>query len=91
MIRNVLPATILLLILMLISIFPIRGANARPPELSQIRLGIGHSGIMLATADDLPPDIAAKIPANVEPATVLGGERFPVNVRLIINGETVVE
>ena len=55
-VRYMLPG---LLLLIVISILPNLGANALPPEAAQIRLAIGHSGLMLASTDDLPPDIAA--------------------------------
>jgi len=86
------PGVALLLVMLVISaILPFQNAGARPPAEAQIRLGISHSGHMLASAKDLPPDIAAKIPKNVDPATVLGSERFPVQVKLLVDGEPVLE
>ncbi len=90
--RYFLPGLALLLAMLVLSaILPFQNADARPPEEAQIRLAIGHSGHMIAAAKDLPPDIAAKIPENVDPATVLGGERFPVRVQLLVDGEPVLE
>lgn len=90
-VRYMLPGLALLLVLLIISILPFQNANVRPPTEAQIRIGIGHTGQMLASAKDLPPEIAAKIPPNVDPATVLGGERFPVQVQMLIDGEPVLE
>ena len=89
--RHLAPGLVLLLLIIGISILPVRGADARPPAQAQIRLGIRHSGEMIASAAELPAEIAAKIPENVDPATVLGGERFPVHIRMLVDGEAVLE
>lgn len=89
--RYLVPGLALLLVMLVISILPFQGANVRPPEEAQIRLGIGHSGAMIASASNLPPEIAAKIPENVDPATLLGGERFPVQLQLLVDGEPVLD
>lgn len=88
---RLLPGFLLLALVLAISILPYQNASARQPEHGQIRLGIGHSGHLMATASHLPPEIAAKIPANVDPVSILGGERFPVQVRLMVDGTVVVE
>ncbi|MCP4417960.1 MAG: 4Fe-4S dicluster domain-containing protein [Chloroflexi bacterium] len=61
------------------------------PDSGQIRLVINHSGAVVATSNDIPDDILQKLPENVDPAQLLGGERFPVWLRLEVDGETVIE
>ncbi|RME83145.1 MAG: hydrogenase iron-sulfur subunit [Caldilineae bacterium] len=88
--RSLLPGLILLLLVVLVSLLPHQPAGSEPAE-SQVRIVLNHSGKHLASAENLPPEIQAKIPANVDPATVLGGERFPVGLRLEIDGRMVFE
>lgn len=61
------------------------------PQEGLLRLGLSHGGELIAAAENLPPEIREKIPANTDPAMVLGGERFPVRLRVQVNGETILE
>lgn len=64
--------------------------TAVQPTDGQIRLVINHGGQIIAASDDLSAEILEKLPENVDPAQVLGGERFPVRLRLAVDGETVL-
>ena len=61
------------------------------PGSGQIRLVINHGGEVVAATNDLSAEILEKLPENVDPAQVLGGERLPVRLRLAVDGETVIE
>ncbi len=54
---------------------------------SGVRLTLNHSSQRLADSNNLPAEIADKLPPNVDPSTILGGERFPLLLRLSVNGE----
>ena len=81
----------ILLLLFGMSIFLDLPAQATLPEEAQLRLVINHSGQLIATSSNLSAEVLAKLPPNVDPAQVLGGERFPVHLRLIVDGERVLE
>jgi hypothetical protein len=66
-------------------------AGAALPQLAQIRLVINHSGKLMAASSNLAPEVLAKLPKNVDPAMVLGGERFPVQLQLSVDGQAVLE
>jgi hypothetical protein len=61
------------------------------PQQGQIRIAINHHGQLLAKARNLPPEVQAKLPPGVDPAAVLGGERFPVRLRLTVDGQPARE
>ncbi len=68
-----------------------RPATATPPEHSEIRLVLSHPGQPKAVSASLPSEVQAKLPKGVSPVQLLGGERFPVRLRVQINEEPVVE
>ena len=82
---------IVLLVVFMFSVLVTQRATAVLPEQGQIRLVINHGGRLIAASDNLPPEIRDRLPENVDPAMVLGGERFPVRLRLAVDGELVVE
>jgi hypothetical protein len=65
-------------------------APARPPP-GPSRIPINHPGQLLARSRDLPADVVARLPAGVDPALVLGGERFPVHLQLLVDGRLALE
>ena len=89
--RHLLPGFALLLVVVVISALFWQPAAFPLPEQAQIRVGIKHSGKLLAASENLPPEVLAKLPDNIDPSMVLGGERFPVQVRVIVDGEQVIE
>jgi hypothetical protein len=66
-------------------------ASATLPEQAQMRLVINHGGKLMTASVNLSPEVLAKLPKNVDPAMVLGGERFPVQVRLTVDGQLAWE
>lgn len=84
-------ALALLTLLFAAAILANRPAAAASPAAGQLRLAINHHGDLLANARELPPDIATRLPPGVNPAAVLGGERFPIRLQLIVDAETVVD
>ena len=81
----------LLLVLFGVSLFLDQPARATLPAAAQIRLAINHNGQMVAASSNLSAEVLAKLPPNVDPSQVLGGERFPVQIRLLVDGEQVLE
>ena len=75
----------------LLSLLPTWQVNRKNVADSGIRLVMNHSSQRMAESSNLPADIAEKLPSNVDPATILGGQRFPLQLRLTINGEIVQE
>lgn len=90
--RHLLPGTILLLLLLLLSLLPTwEVGRSTAADQAGLRLVLNHNGQRMADANNLPPDIAAKLPPNVDPVTILGGQRFPLQLKMTINGATVLE
>jgi hypothetical protein len=81
----------LFLALLGISHFLERPTTKPHPDEALIRMAINHSGQLMAGAEDLPPDLAEQLPENVDPAQFLGGERFPVRLRLSVDGQVALE
>jgi len=82
---------LLLLLLFGASLFLDLPAHATLPAPAQIRLAINHSGKLVAASSNLSAEVLAKLPPNVDPAQVLGGERFPVQIQLLVDGAPVLE
>ncbi|RMH01114.1 MAG: hydrogenase iron-sulfur subunit [Chloroflexi bacterium] len=82
---------VVLLVALGISLLAERPSSNPTPQPSLIRIAINHGGKLIAASENLPPEVIAKLPANVDPAQVLGGERFPVRLRLIVDGQQVLE
>lgn len=82
---------LLLLLLFGASLFLDLPAHATLPAPAQIRLAINHSGKLVAASSNLSAEVLAKLPPNVDPAQVLGGERFPVQVQVLVDGAPVLE
>jgi NAD-dependent dihydropyrimidine dehydrogenase PreA subunit len=90
--RHLLPGFVILLVVFFLSTLIYRPfETASVTHEAQIRLVMNHSGQLLNTTSNLSSDVLNKLPDNVDPSQVLGGERFPVQIRLIVDGETVSE
>ncbi|MEZ4862500.1 MAG: hydrogenase iron-sulfur subunit [Caldilineaceae bacterium] len=89
--RHFVVGFVLLLALFGASLFLELPARASLPAAAQIRLVLNHSGKLMAAASNLSPEVLAKLPPNVDPAQVLGGERFPVELQLLVDGQVVLE
>lgn len=81
----------ILLVVFLISILFTQPTNNQLPAEGQVRIVLNHGGKLRSTAENLDPEIAAKIPENIDPAMVLGGERFPVGLRVAVDDEVLLE
>ncbi len=68
-----------------------RPATATSMERGVVRVVLVHPGKFKAASSNLPPEVQTKLPASVSPEQVLGGERFPVRLRVEIDGRPVVE
>lgn len=65
-----------------------RPVSAESTSSGQIRLVLNHTGELKAASKTmLSPEELANLPEGVTPEQVLGGERFPVRIRLTIDGE----
>jgi len=82
---------VILLLVFIASMLVNSTATNPVPENGQIRLVITHGGTLLNTVDNLDPEDAAKLPDNIDPSMVLGGERHPVQLRVIVDGEIVFD
>ena len=89
--RHLLPGFLLLLAVLGVALLPTWRVNRPVRAEASLRLVLNHTGQRLSDASDLPPEIADKLPPNVDPATVLGGQRFPVGLRLYVDGALVLE
>jgi ferredoxin len=89
--RHMAAGSALLLVTFWLSILLDLPASARLPAQAQLRLVINHGGKLVAASGQLSADVLAKLPKNIDPAMVLGGERFPVQLRLMVDGQQVLE
>ena len=89
--RQLAIGTLLLLIVFLVSVLPNLPATAAFPANGIVRLTLNHSGKLMVSSGNVSPEIMAKLPKGVDPAMVLGGERFPVRLQLIVDGERVLD
>ena len=89
--RYLLPGLVVLLVVIGLSLLPTWQVTRLYSAESGLRLILNHNGQRMADSNNLPAEIAEKLPPNVDPATILGGERFPVQLRLIVNDDIVFE
>jgi len=89
--RSLAVSLTLLALIFVAAIAANRPAAAALPQPGQIRIAINHHGQLLARSRDLPADVVARLPAGVDPALVLGGERFPVHLQLLVDGRLALE
>ncbi len=89
--RHMLPGLLILLAVLGLSLLPTWSVMRPYPAESGVRLVLNHNGRRMADSNNLPPEVAEKLPPNVDPATILGGQRFPVQLRLVLDGEAVWE
>jgi hypothetical protein len=89
--RRLTPGFMLLLLVFWVSLLLDQPASAALPQQAQLRLVINHSGKLMATANNLAPEVLAKLPKNIDPSMVLGGERFPIQIQLTVDGQPVLD
>lgn len=68
-----------------------RPATAAPVDQGAIRVVIHHVGQYAATSAELSSEMQAKLPPGVTSQQLLGSERFPVNLRMEIDGDLVLQ
>lgn len=68
--------------------FPV---TAAPPEQSMIRVALAHTAQLKAPSAGMSDEMRAKLPPGVSAEQIVGGERFPVRIRLEIDGAMVAE
>ena len=64
-------------------------ARAAPP--AGIRILMAHTGQIKAVGGDLSAELQTKLPPGVTASQVLGGERYPVHLRVEVDGQVVLE
>ncbi len=83
----------LLLLALAFFLAPLVGWSATPtsPGEGKLRVAIHHAGQFKSASTDVSAEVEAKLPDNVSVEQVLGGERFPVRLRVKIGQEPEVE
>jgi ferredoxin len=66
-------------------------ATAGPTDQGRLRVALRHTAQVKASAAGLSPDMQSKLPEGVSVEQLVGGERFPVRIRLEIDGAIVAE
>lgn len=89
--RSLAVSLALLVLIFAAAIAANRPAAAALPQPGQVRIAINHHGQLLAKSRELPADVIARLPAGVDPALVLGGERFPVHLQLLVDGRLALK
>ncbi|MCP4360397.1 MAG: 4Fe-4S dicluster domain-containing protein [Chloroflexi bacterium] len=82
---------VILLAVFLASMLVNQTATNPLPEQGQVRIVLNHGGQLLSTAANLDPEVAAKLPDNIDPSMVLGGERYPIGLRVAVDDEVMLE
>ena len=81
----------LLALTLAISIWPERPATSGlPPQQAAVRVVMAHTPPLKAPAPS-SAELQTKLPEGVSAEQVLGGERYPVRLRLVVDGETRLE
>ena len=75
--RYLLPGLVVLLVVIGLSLLPTWQVTRLYSAESGLRMILNHNGRRMADSNNLPPEVAEKLPPNVDPATILGGQRFP--------------
>ena len=56
-----------------------------------VRVVLAHPGKVKAVQGALSEEMAAQLPPGVSPEQILGGERYPVLLRVVVDGEVILE
>ena len=59
-----------------------------PPNVGQLKIAVAHGGEFREAAPALSPQQMTRLPQGVTPEQVLGAARFPVALRVNVDGET---
>jgi hypothetical protein len=90
-VRVMATALILLAVSLVLAPFVQWPGTATAIEQGHIRVAINHAGQFKAGTRAISSEVEAKLPENISPEQVLGGERFPVRLRIEVDGEQVLE
>lgn len=91
LIRHLTAALAVLVLTFGVALAAERPATATVGDHGVIRVVLKHPGKFKSASVNLSEEVRAKLPANVSPEQVLGGERFPVRLRVEIDGQQVME
>lgn len=89
--RHLAAGLLVLLVVFLAALALEQPGAAVLPEQGQIRLAMNHGGKLMAANANLDPSVLEKLPDNIDPSQVLGGERYPVHLRVEVDGRTAIE
>ncbi len=89
--RSLLPGLALLLVIFGLTLMAFRPATAMSNRAGVIRVMLRHTGHLKVKPASLSPELEGKLPAGVSPEQVLGGERFPVHLRVQVDGQPAIE
>jgi ferredoxin len=89
--RSIAAGLVILILTFGLSVAAQRPAAAVSGEQGAVRVLLIHSGKLKHESGALSPEIAAKLPPGVSVQQVVGGERFPVHLRLQVDEGPVIE
>ncbi|MCZ7572883.1 MAG: hydrogenase iron-sulfur subunit [Ardenticatenaceae bacterium] len=89
--RSLASGLILLALVLGLALSLERPATAGSATEGAIRVVLHDVGQYAASSAQLSPEMQAKLPPGVTSQQLLGGERFPVNLRIEIDGDRVLE
>ncbi len=69
----------------------VQPSGTKVKEQAVIRLLLAHPGKLKAVKGTLSEEMAAKLPPGVSAEQVLGGERYPVQLRVEVDGQVIHE
>lgn len=73
--------------LFLVTVLPVQSVTPDHPTQARLRVALAHRGEV--RPGEVDPAFAESLPENVDIADVVGGERFPVELRVTIDGEAL--
>ena len=81
---------LLLLVTFGLSLVPVYPVTVTPPQEGAVRVVLVYKGVVKTTLDNLQ-GFQSTLPPGVSPEQFMGGERYPVQVQLEVDGEIVLD
>lgn len=89
--RSLVAGLVLLALVLGLALSLERPATAAATDQGAIRVVLHDVGQYTTASAQLSPDMQAKLPPGVTPQQLLGGERFPVHLRVEVDGDLLLE
>lgn len=90
-VRSLVAGVVLLAAAFVLSIVPERPTATGIPPQAAVRVVMAHTPRLKVPADSGAVELQTRLPEGVSATQILGGERYPVHLRLVVNNQTHLE